>query len=86
MDWTGAIAMAVLWTGSVILYGWGANGLGKLGPTLGWSLWNSILITTTVVCGLITGEWKGVRGMPLRTLWSSVVVLILGMVVLGAGV
>ena len=86
LDWAGAVAMAVLWTGSVILYGWGANGLGKLGPTLGWSLWNSILITTTVICGLVTGEWKGVGGAPLRTLWSSVVVLILGMVILGAGV
>jgi len=65
---------------------WGGNGLGKLGPTVGWSLWNSILITTTVACGLATGEWRGVHGTPVRMLWASVVVLIVGMCILGAGV
>ena len=75
-----------MWTGSVILYGWGANGLGKLGATVGWSLWNSILITTTVLCGLATGEWRGTHGQPVRMLWASVFVLIVGMIVLGAGV
>jgi L-rhamnose-H+ transport protein len=86
MDWTGAASMAILWTGSVIVYGWGANALGKLGPTLGWSIWNSILITTTVLCGLLTHEWDGVRGDPLKWLWSGVTVLIVGMFVLGFGV
>ena len=85
-DWTSAGTMAVMWTGSVILYGWGANGLGKLGATVGWSLWNSILITTTVVCGLATGEWRGAHGTPVRMLWISVLVLIAGMIILGAGV
>jgi L-rhamnose-H+ transport protein len=86
LDWSSAISMAAMWTGSVILYGWGANGLGKLGATVGWSLWNSILITTTVLCGLATGEWRGAHGQPVRMLWASVLVLIAGMIVLGAGV
>ena len=59
--------------------------MGKLGATVGWSFWNSILITTTVLCGLATGEWTGVHGGPLRMLWCSVVVLIVGMILLGAG-
>jgi len=85
-DWVSAVSMAVMWTGSVVLYGWGANGLGKLGASVGWSLWNAILITTTVVCGLATGEWRGVSGTPVRLLWASVAVLIAGMFILGAGV
>ena len=36
-----------------------------LGPTLGWSLWNAILIVTTMVCGVLTDEWDGARGRPL---------------------
>lgn len=84
-DWWSAAAMAIMWTGSVVLYGWGANGMGKLGPTVGWSLWNSILITTTVLCGLATGEWQGVHGQPLRMLWISAAVLMAGMILLGAG-
>jgi L-rhamnose-H+ transport protein len=85
-DWVSAISMAVMWTGSVVLYGWGANGLGKIGPTVGWSLWNAILITTTVLCGLATGEWKGAHGAPVQMLWASVGILITGMFILGAGV
>lgn len=84
--WGGGAAMALLWTGSVVVYGWGANALGRLGPTLGWSLWNAILIATTVVCGLVTGEWRGVRGQPLRYLAAGIAVLIAGMFVLGMGV
>lgn len=86
VDWVGAVIMAVLWTGSVIIYGWGANDFGRLGPSLGWSLWNAILIATTFVCGLITREWKGVHGQPLRLLYIGIAVLIAGMFVLGLGV
>jgi L-rhamnose-H+ transport protein len=85
-SWGGGAAMALLWTGSVVVYGWGANALGRLGPTLGWSLWNAILIATTVGCGFATGEWRGVRGQPLRWLAAGIVVLIAGMSVLGFGV
>jgi L-rhamnose-H+ transport protein len=85
-EWSGGAVMALLWTGSVIVYGWGANALGRLGPTLGWSLWNAILIATTVVCGLATGEWHGVRGRPVQWLVAGIAVLIAGMFVLGLGV
>ena len=85
-DWGSGAAMALLWTGSVIVYGWGANSMGRLGPTLGWSLWNAILIVTTVVCGLLTREWAGVRGRPLQWLAGGIIILIIGMFVLGAGV
>jgi L-rhamnose-H+ transport protein len=85
VDWSGAWFMAVLWTGSVVVYGWGANDLGRLGATLGWSLWNAILIVTTFVCGLITHEWKGIHGHPLRMLYLGIAVMIAGMFVLGLG-
>jgi drug/metabolite transporter (DMT)-like permease len=86
IDWIGVWVMSVLWTGSVIIYGWGANYLGRLGPSLGWSLWNAILIATTFVCGLLTREWDGVRGRPLRLLFAGIGLLILGMFALGLGV
>jgi L-rhamnose-H+ transport protein len=86
VDWIDAWLMGILWTGSVIIYGWGANGLGRLGPSLGWSLWNAILILTTFVCGLLTHEWAGVRGRPLQLLIVGIGILIVGMFVLGLGV
>jgi L-rhamnose-H+ transport protein len=86
VDWSGAWFMGILWTGSVIVYGWGATYLGRLGPTLGWSLWNAILIATTFICGLLTHEWRGVHGRPLRLLYTGIAVMIVGMFVLGSGV
>jgi L-rhamnose-H+ transport protein len=86
VDWLGASIMGILWTGSVIVYGWGANDLGRLGPSLGWSLWNAILIATTFVCGILTHEWDGVRGRPSQLLITGIGLLIVGMFVLGMGV
>jgi len=86
VDWVDAWVMGILWTGSVIVYGWGANYLGRLGSTLGWSLWNAILIATTFICGLLTREWQGVRGRPLKLLYVGIAVMIAGMFVLGFGV
>jgi L-rhamnose-H+ transport protein len=85
VDWLHAWVMAVLWTGSVILYGWGADRLGRLGPSLGWSLWNALLIITTVVCGLLTHEWDGAKGRPLKLLLVGIALLIVATVVLGFG-
>ena len=84
-DWLQASLMAVLWTGSTILYGWGANGLGDLGPSLGWSFYNAILIITTVACGLLTHEWDEGRGRPLRVLLVGIALLVLATVLLGLG-
>ncbi len=86
MEWSGGAIMAFLWTGSVVVYGWGANALGPLGPTLGWSLWNAILIAATVVCGVATHEWKGASGRPLKWLSAGIAVLIAGTFVLGLGI
>jgi len=82
-DWSGVWMMALLWTASVVFYGWGATYLGVLGPTLGWSLWNAILIVTTMACGVLTGEWDGARGRPLALLVTGVSIVIAGMFVLG---
>jgi len=38
---------------------------------------------TTVICGLLTHEWDGVRGAPLRWLAAGIFLLIAGSFVLG---
>lgn len=83
--WAGAFLMAGLWTGLVMVYGWGAADLGRLGPSLDWSLWNAVMIMTTVVCGLLTHEWDGVRGRPIHVLLLGIGALILASVLLGIG-
>jgi L-rhamnose-H+ transport protein len=83
--WFHASMMAVLRTGSLIVYRWGANGMGRLGPSLGWSSWNAILIITTFVCGLLTHEWKGAPGTALRMLLVGIAVPIVATILLGLG-
>ena len=85
IDWANAWIMAALWTSSVIFYGWGAGGLGRLGPSLGWSLWNALLIVTTLLCGLLTHEWDGASGRPVRLLLAGVAILVGATVLLGWG-
>ena len=82
-DWSGVWMMALLWTASVVFYGVGRHLSGVLGPTLGWSLWNAILILTTMACGVLTGEWDGARGRPMAWLVAGVSIVIVGMFVLG---
>lgn len=84
VDW-GAFLMAGLWTGSVMIYGWGAAGLGRPGPSLDWSLWDAVMIMTTVVCGLLTHEWDGVQGLPIHVPLLGIGALILASVLLGIG-
>jgi L-rhamnose-H+ transport protein len=85
MDWVHAWVMSILFTGSVIIYGWGASKLGRLGPSLGWSLWNAILIITTLVCGFLTREWAGSNRRALRMLLAGVALLIVATFLLGWG-
>lgn len=85
LDWCGALFMASFWTGAVYCYGWGAGYLGRLGPSLGWTLWNAVMIVATVICGLLTHEWDGAKGRPLHLLLIGIALLILASVLLGLG-
>jgi L-rhamnose-H+ transport protein len=86
LDWIGAIAMASMWTYSVVFYGTGAELLGSVGPTLGWTLWNSVLTATTLAFGWVLGEWRGVRRDALAWLVAGAAVLLVGSIVVGWGV
>jgi hypothetical protein len=50
--------MAVLWMGAFALYGMSAVLLGPLGVSVGWGLFQSFMIITATVSGVLTAEWK----------------------------
>jgi len=50
--------MAVLWMGAFALYGMSAVLLGTLGVSVGWGLFQSFMIMTATVSGILTAEWK----------------------------
>jgi hypothetical protein len=50
--------MAVLWMGAFALYGMSAVLLGTLGVSVGWGLFQSFMIITATVSGILTAEWR----------------------------
>jgi L-rhamnose-H+ transport protein len=67
--------MAVLWMGAFALYGMSAVLLGTLGVSVGWGLFQSFMIMTATVSGILTAEWK-------RASQSATILLTLGLVCL----
>ena len=76
--WLLGAIMGVLWTGSVVLYGAASVRMGSLGPILGWPLFMSVIIITSNVWGLATGEWRGAGRKPITIMAIGILFLILG--------
>lgn len=78
-----AVLMGCLWMGSVGIYGMAAGFLGALGTSVGWGIYQILMILAANLSGLLTGEWKGAGGRPLGALWTGLG-LLAGAVVLMA--
>lgn len=79
-----ALAMGMLWFGSVVLYGISAPDLGPLGTSVGWSLFMSIIVIVASFLGIVTGEWKRSGRVPLTTQLFGVSTLVASLFILGA--
>lgn len=80
--WGLALAMAVLWFGSTLLYGAATAKLGELGPILGWPVFMSLIVIVATILGMMTGEWKNGGRAPLMIQWGGVASLVLAVFVL----
>jgi len=76
------LVMALLWGGSIFVYGAAAPRLGALGVSIGWplSLATGLLVANAV--GLFLGEWKGAPRGSLRWMFSGIVILVIAITVL----
>jgi L-rhamnose-H+ transport protein len=81
--WLLAVVMAICWFGSVELYGMAVGGLGSLGPALGWPIFLSSSIAGANTWGFATGEWRHVKGRPLRLMLAGIGLLLIAMFVIG---
>lgn len=82
--WVLAGTMATLWLGGVLLYGVAGDRMGRLGPSLGWAVWNAVIVLTSTICGLAVGEWRTAKRRSITALWAGVAILILSIGLLGA--
>jgi L-rhamnose-H+ transport protein len=74
--------MAVLWGGSIFVYGAAAPKLGSLGTSIGWplSLATGLLLANLIGIGL--GEWKSASMRARLWMYSAIPVLVVAVVIL----
>ena len=77
------LGMGVLWISGTVFYGAAAGALGPLGPVVGWPIYMSGIILTASLWGWITGEWRGVRRLPVAVMTAGVVVIVIAIGLLG---
>ncbi len=83
--WGLTAAMGILFTGGLLLYGWGGNALGALGAAVGWPVYQGAMILTSPVLGVATGEWKDADPAFIRGNCLGLAILITAIVVLSVG-
>jgi L-rhamnose-H+ transport protein len=81
--WLTAVAMGLLWTGGLVLYGRGGAALGRLGPVIGYPSFLACMIVVSSVWGFATGEWKNAKVDAKSYMVTGCAVLILACVILG---
>jgi len=83
--WFFGALMGVLLTGSVMVYGVGADLLGDLGTTVGWLAFMAFIVLAGNVWGIITGEWKEAPKAAKARMIQGTVLLIGSVVLVGLG-
>jgi L-rhamnose-H+ transport protein len=80
-----AILAAVIGTQFIIaimMLGRGMLILGALGASIGFGIQQAMQINGNQIVGFMSGEWRGIRGKPRMYMYSALLVLILGVIVL----
>jgi hypothetical protein len=73
-----AILMASLWMGAFALYGMSATYMGRFGTSIGWRIFQILMIMTATLSGVFTGRWafsprlaKGLLGLSIICLGGA---------------
>jgi L-rhamnose-H+ transport protein len=77
--------MAIVYCASLILYGLGAFKLGPLGTSVGFAIFQTGCIIVANLLGLSTGEWKSAGSQSKNWMYSGLVVMSLGILIIAYG-
>jgi len=75
--------MALMWIGSMYLYGTGASKLGDWGLIIGWPLFISLSIIVGNLWGVVRGEWRNAALKARRTLNAGLIIILIAMILIG---
>lgn len=79
------LIMALVYCASLIIYGLGAYKLGELGTSVGFAIFQSGCIMVANLLGIITGEWKNAGKQSRSWLFSGLVIMCVGIVIIAFG-
>ena len=82
-SWVRSCSMALLWGGSIFLYGAATPRLGILGPSVGWPLSLAVGLLIANVMGVLLGEWSGTARPAVRLMWTGLGILLFAIVLCG---
>jgi L-rhamnose-H+ transport protein len=74
--------MALLWGGSIFVYGAAAPRLGALGTAIGWPLSLATGLVLANIFGLALGEWRQAPRRARNWMYSGIGILLVAIVVL----
>ena len=77
-----ATVMALLWGGSIFVYGASAPKLGSLGTSIGWPLSLAVGLLLANMIGIALGEWKLAPARARTWMFSGIAVLLVAVVLL----
>ena len=75
-SWALALAMGLLWGGSIFLYGAATPRLGHLGPSIGWPLSLAVGLLVANLMGLLLGEWRDAPGPAISRMRFGILTLL----------
>lgn len=72
------VLMAILWSGSNFVYGFGARGLGQLGLVVGWPIFMAVIVLSANAWGVVKGEWRRAETGAVAWATAGCLLLIVG--------
>jgi L-rhamnose-H+ transport protein len=84
--WPIILGMAVLWFGSVWIYGIEVSAIGRLGSVVGWPVFMSGVVIFSFLWSVCAGEWKKCGRRPLALMMLGLSLQVGAMVLLAQAV
>ena len=75
--------MALMWVGSMYMYGTGASKLGDWGLIIGWPLFISLSIIVGNLWGVARGEWKKASPEARLKLNQGLIIILVAIILIG---
>jgi len=80
-----ALAAACLWLFGMLGYGVGAGEMGKYGNSIGFAVFQAVMLLWSSTLGLMAGEWKAAPPVALTRMRTGLALIVVSMSVLGIG-